>query len=252
MKLKCLSCEALARPVYLNAATSPHTVDVEVLRLGLHNRPDGLREILQEKIDASTGFEAIVLAYGLCGKATAGLVARDAPLVIPRAHDCITLFLGSRQRYQEQFRSQPGTYWYTLDYIERGKSSGEVTALGAEMAVDLTAVYDEYVEKYGQDNADYLMEVMSGWQQHYQRAVFIDLGLGDSKGLEADTEAEAARRGWAYEKLTGDLTLMRRLLFGEWDEDFLVVEPGQQITMSGGDGVVVATGMANLDPAKIE
>lgn len=40
-------------------------------------------------------------------------------LVIPRAHDCITLYLGSRQRYLEQFNARPGTYWYSLDYLER-------------------------------------------------------------------------------------------------------------------------------------
>jgi hypothetical protein len=31
----------------------------------------------------------VVLAYGLCGGATAGLRAGSIPLVVPRAHDCI-------------------------------------------------------------------------------------------------------------------------------------------------------------------
>ena len=35
MKLKCLACEALARPVYLCAARSPHVVDVEMYRTQL-------------------------------------------------------------------------------------------------------------------------------------------------------------------------------------------------------------------------
>ena len=39
MKLKCLSCEALTRMVYLCAAQSPHLVDVELVRIGLHNEP---------------------------------------------------------------------------------------------------------------------------------------------------------------------------------------------------------------------
>ena len=121
MWLKCITCEALARPVYLCAARSPHIVDVELLQRGLHNQPADLRTRLQALIDVaqSRSYDAVLLAYGLCGQATAGLIARNVPLVIPRAHDCITLFLGSRLRYRDQFENYPGTYWYSQDYIER-------------------------------------------------------------------------------------------------------------------------------------
>lgn len=241
MKLKCLSCEALTRLAYLCAAQSPHIVDVELFRIGLHNKPLDLRAQLQTQIDAvaEQDYDAIVLAYGLCGQATAGLTARDIPVVLPRAHDCITLFLGSRARYKEQFEDHPGTYWYVQDYIERRESAGTVLSLGgAGMDDNLESVYDEYVEKYGQDNADYLMEVMGAWQSHYQRAVYIDMGVGDGKAVEAHTQDEAARRGWTFERLAGNLVLIRRLLEGDWENDFLVLEPGQQITMAYDDDVV--------------
>jgi hypothetical protein len=32
--------------------------------------------------------------------------------------------------------------------------------------------------------------------------------------------------------MTGDLVLIRRLLRCEWDEDFLVLQPGEQIEMA--------------------
>ena len=88
-----LTCEALARPVYAAAAASPHTVSVRLLKQGLHNRPKGLRKTLQEEIEAIPAGEcdAVLLAYGMCGTATVGLAARHVPLVLPRAHDCITL-----------------------------------------------------------------------------------------------------------------------------------------------------------------
>jgi hypothetical protein len=87
-------------------------VDIELFRRGLHNEPADLRGKLQARIDALSGppYDAIVMGYGLCGQASAGLIARGVPLVIPRAHDCITLFLGSRKRYQYQFENFPGTY----------------------------------------------------------------------------------------------------------------------------------------------
>jgi hypothetical protein len=240
MKIKCLGCEALARIVYLCAAQSPHLVDVEMFKLGLHNEPNDLRSRLQAQIDAAAGqgYDAVVMAYGLCGKATAGLTARDVPLVIPRAHDCITLFLGSRARYQDQFENHTGTYWYVQDYIERNENVGTTLSLGASPVTDVQSVYDEYVAKFGEDNANYLMEVMGAWQNHYQRAVYIDMGIGDGAAVEAEAQAQAERRGWTFERMAGNLVLIRRLLAGEWDDDFLIVEPGMQIGMTYDENVI--------------
>ncbi|HEX7393804.1 MAG TPA: DUF1638 domain-containing protein [Anaerolineaceae bacterium] len=240
MRYKCLTCEALTRPVYLSAALSPHSIDIELVRIGLHDRPKDLRSQLQAMIDAvpAEKYDAVLLAYGLCGQATAGLAARQAPLVMPRAHDCITLFLGSRERYRQQFEGNPGTYWYSQDYMERRDSASLTLSMGSGVTDNIQAEYDRYVEKYGKDNADYLMEVMGGWSSHYNRAVFIDLEVGDASSVEALARAEAQRRGWTFEHLPGDIGLIRRLVMGEWDDDFLVVPPGQKIVMTGTDGVV--------------
>jgi len=243
MRIKCISCEVLSRVVYYCAAHSPHLVDVSLMQLGLHNNPADLRTNLQQEIDqaAEQNYDAVVLAYGLCGKATAGLQAKTVPLVIPRAHDCITLFLGSRTRYQEAFQKHSGTYWYTLDYVERGNSNESksgVVALGSGLDSNIETVYDEYVEKYGKDNADYLMEVMGAWQEHYSRAAFIDLGVGDTTQVEEKAQATAAKRGWSYDRVTGDMVLVRKLLNGDWDEDFLTLQPGGKIKMAFDDDVV--------------
>jgi hypothetical protein len=234
MRLKCLGCDALARPLYLSAAQSPHIVDVTLFQLGLHNDPADLRDRLQAQIDEAVGrgYDAVLLAYGLCGKSTAGLIARDIPVVIPRAHDCITLFLGGRERYQEQFEQHPGTYWYAVDYVERRGGSDTTLSLGADTDTDMSGVYDEYVRKYGQDNADFLMEVMGAWKDRYQRAAFIDMGVGDGVTVETHARDEATRRGWAFECLAGDLVLIHRLFAGDWDDDFLILQPGQQIEMT--------------------
>lgn len=238
MRLKCLGCEALARLIYWSAAQSPHIVDVEMFELGLHNRPLNLQKLLQEKINATPAdeYDAIILGYGVCGKATVGLSSPSLPMIIPRAHDCITLFLGDRMRYKREFEDNPGTYWYTIDYMER-KKPGD--ALGAtSMSTDSKAQYEEYVEKFGQDNADYLMEVMGAWQEHYKRAAFIDMGVGDGEAVADQAAGDAQRRGWQFETMVGDLTLIHRLIMGDWDDDFLRLEPGQTIEMSYDDNVV--------------
>jgi hypothetical protein len=237
-KYLCLACEVLARPLYLCAARSTHIIDIQLVQKGLHNTPVVLNQNLQGIVDRAEGYDAILFGYGLCGQATAGLAARLTPLVIPRAHDCITLFLGSRERYQQQFTDFPGTYWYAQDYIEREDGSGAALSMGVGSDTDLAGVYDEYVQKYGKDNADYLMEVMGAWQQHYRRAAFIDMGVADGAVVEARAQAEATRRGWTFDRLTGDLVLIRRLLNGDWDADFLLVPPGQQVVMTYDEGVI--------------
>jgi hypothetical protein len=242
MRLKCLGCDALARPIYLCAATSPHTVDVTLLRRGLHVHPANLRSCLQAEIDAANqDYDAIAMVYGFCGGATAGLVAGKVPLVVPRAHDCITVFLGSRERYQAEFTEHPGTYWYVQDYLERQDNPNEaLLGVGAPSDDALQATYDEYVEKYGKNNADYLMEQLGAWLSHYDRAVFIDLEIADATAIEERARAEAQRRGWAFERMTGSLEIVRRLLAAEWEDDFLVLEPGRQLVMSYDDGVIAA------------
>jgi hypothetical protein len=246
MRLKCIGCDALARLIYLCAAQSPHIVDVSLFRLGLHRNPEDLQKILQNEIDSASaepGYDAIVMVYGLCGRATAGITARSIPIVIPRAHDCITLFLGGRAQYNQQHEKTPGTYWYSLDYIERGSQDGTMTALGAagtEDSMNIETVYDEYVAKYGKDNADYLMEVMGAWRSHYQRAALIDMGVGDSKAVESTAREDAQRRGWAFERVAGDLVLVRRLLNGDWTNDFLTLRPGQRLAMSYDEDIIQA------------
>jgi hypothetical protein len=234
MKLYCLACEVLARPLYLCAAHSPHIVDIQLMQRGLHNQPAQLRAALQAAVDEASAksYDAIVMGYGLCGQATAGLMARSKPLIIPRAHDCITLFLGSRDRYQEQFEGYPGTYWYAQDYIERDDGSGGSLAMGTSIDDDSEKVRAEYVEKYGQDNADYLMEVMGAWQKHYQRAAYIDLGLGDGAAVETKAHEQSTRRGWSFDRVAGDMVLLRRLLHGDWSDDFLTLQPGQTLVMT--------------------
>ena len=240
LRLKCLACEVLARSVYWGAAHSPHSVDISLLRIGLHVTPNKLRETLQAEIDAvdSDSYAAVVLAYGLCGKATAGLRAGKVPLVLPRAHDCIALFLGGRERHAREFDACPGTYWYVQDFVERGDDDDLVLSIGAQTAGDSDQVYADYVAKYGKDNADYLMEAMAAWQAHYERAVYIDLGLGDGRAVAERAKSDAERRDWRFEKMAGDLALVRRLLAGEWEDDFLVVQPGQRVEMAGGEEII--------------
>lgn len=107
----------------------------------------------------------------------------------------------------------------------------------------------------GKENADYLMEVMGAWQQHYKRAVYIDLGIGNGADVERIAQEQAERRGWTFERMAGDLILIRQLLEGNWGnskkqntldplqdleslQNFLVVEPGQKVIMTYDEDII--------------
>ncbi|GAB4573726.1 MAG: hypothetical protein Kow0077_16940 [Anaerolineae bacterium] len=235
-----LTCEALSRSVYAAAAAAPHPVTVRLFTQGLHTRPPALRETLQAAIDRIDADEcaAILLAYGMCGTATVGLVARHTPLVMPRAHDCITLYLGSRERYQQEFERHPGTYWYSVDYMERQNPDAPAAIGGGGLEISPTQ-YEAYVARYGQDMADMLVAEMQRWMAHYTRAAFVDTGLGDLAAFEEQAKARAAREGWVYERLEGNRRLVEMLVRGEWPEDeFLVVPPGHVIEASHDDRIL--------------
>ncbi len=242
MKIKCISCESLARPVYYFSAISPQQIDLEILQIGLHDRPTSLREQLQARIDQTPldVYDAIGLVYGLCGRAIDGLTSSHTPLVVPRAHDCITLLLGSRAAYQQQQNETPGTYWYSQDYLERSRRYGESMTLGSGMPADLQSIYHQYVDQYGKDNADYLMQTMASWQTHYSRAVLVENELGVTQNIAEQAQQEAEKRGWRLETLPGDLSMVKKLLFAEWDEDFLFVPTQASIQMTGDEQIITA------------
>jgi len=244
MKLYAIVCEAVARESYHAAAVSPHSVTMSIKDFGLHNTPDDLRAAIQEEIDraSATGkYDNILLGYGLCSRGTAELVARNVPLVIPRAHDCITFFLGSKERYQSEFSGHPGTYYYSAGWVER--KEGEVDQGGFTIVQDAKREerLKEYIEKFGEENALFLMEQESQWLNHYNRAAFIDMGLGDVEYYRAFTQQVAREHGWSYEEIPGDLRLVDMLFSGNWpDEEFLIVQPGQKTDEDVTVGIISA------------
>ena len=86
------------------------------------------------------------------------------------------------------------------------------------------------------------MQVMGEWQKHYNRAVFVDFGIGDTSHGQTLAQENATQRGWTFERIAGDLVLVRRLLNGDWQNDLLIVEPGEQIVMSYDDDVMRCAG----------
>jgi hypothetical protein len=224
-RLQLIACKVLQREAYFCAARSKNVVDIVLMPQGLHNEPDRLRQEVQKALERTHDiqdrpYDATLLGYGLCSNGVVGLGA-EIPIVIPRAHDCITLLLGSKDRYQEYFDSHRGVYWYSSGWIESGKQPSKERC---------DFLLREYTQKYGQDNAQYLMEVEQTWMKEYQWATYLDWGLTDSAAYKVFTQDCAAFLHWNYDECQGDAGLMQRFVDGPWsEEEFLIVPPGRRI-----------------------
>jgi hypothetical protein len=247
MRLKLISCEIFYREFCSVVARSPNTVDVEFLPKGLHDiGSEGMQARLQaalERVD-DPRYEAVLLGYALCNNGVVGLTAGKYPLVIPRAHDCITLFLGSAGRYLDYFNSHPGVYFKTTGWMERGEAEGELMQLSVGKTLGVGQSYADLVARYGEDNAKYLWSELGDLTKNYSQFTYIEMGVGPDEIFEREAREEAAKRGWKYEKLAGDLGIFQRLVDGVWDEgEFLVVPPGRQVAADYSGGLISIKGL---------
>jgi hypothetical protein len=238
MRFKLISCEVLFREMCQACAHSPHQVDVEFLPKGLHDlggKP--MAAEIQQAVDRTPEglYDAILLGYALCGNGLDGLTARHTRLVLPRAHDCIALLLGSHDRYQKYFDDNPGTFYRSTGWLERGKGLQQLTrnTMGFDESLDAL------IAKYGEDNGRYLYDEMTRYQAQYRRLTFIETGLEAGGKFVAEAEAEAKEKGWSFERLRGDLAWLVRLVEGEWTEaEFAIAKPGQRFAASYDSKVV--------------
>lgn len=180
---------------------------------GLHRDPAQLRAELQKEIDAAPAGYTILLGYGLCGGGADGLRAGKSRTVIPRVHDCIALFLGSREAHQQQVAQEVGTYYLTKGWIE----------------VDsLETQYDRLVKKYGPERGP---EIARLAVENYTRMALINTGHYDIERYRQTARRWAEMYKLRYEEIPGSPALVKAMAAGEWDERFLVIEPGQTITL---------------------
>ncbi|MCX7818928.1 MAG: DUF1638 domain-containing protein [Kiritimatiellae bacterium] len=241
---KLIGCEIFFRELCALVASAPHRVDLEFLPKGLHDLPSAdMRARVQAAVDAVPAgrYERILLGFGLCNNGVAGVRARATPLIVPRSHDCIGLFLGSPERYREVFEAMPGTYFLTPGWIERGEPGEELRQQTVLHRLGLDQSFEELVRQFGEENARYIVETLAGGVAAYHRYLYIRTGCGPDDQFEAEARRRAAERGWALEVCDGDPGWLRQLVFGPWPSDrFLEVPPGAVIRARPADGVMTA------------
>ncbi len=216
--------------ILLNAAVSgPDEVDIEWLPLRAHDQPDILRKDIQSLIDAADfdgSYDAVLLAYGLCGNAAAGLQAGSIPLYIPRAHDCSHILLGGKS-HTKFFKDNPSRGWTSRGYME--EEGDPFRAGGGENDWDL----DSLIRKYGEENALYIRETLQASDSSSDKVLyFLDLPETGSPELLVTARKRAEDRGKHLEVIPATLTLLTMLLAGRGGTEILYVPPGSAIRPS--------------------
>jgi len=207
-----IACQVMKPELDFLAENQPH-IEIRYLDQNMHERPAQMPAVVQAEIDAMEAYAGqIILGYGLCSNGIVGVKAPRQGLIIPRVHDCITLFLGSRAAYEKVFYDQPGTYYLTPGWLEERKDP-------------LGYMESAYVPKMGREKAEWgIKEEL----KNYTRIVMIDTQSADMAALRKIAQENARFLGKNYEEIPGLQDYFRRILFGPYPEaDFIHLQPGE-------------------------
>jgi len=210
-KLLVLACAVMEREI---RSFQNGKVEFKFFDYDLHRTPENMSKALQVEIDQASGenYDGIILGYGLCSNGIVGVHSQNQPLIIPRIHDCITLFLGSSESYRNQSTEHPGTYYLTPGWIEKGQTP--------------LSKYETYTRSYGEEIAKW---VLHEEMKHYTRIALIDTGVCPLEPYRKIACQNAEFLGISYEELKGSPTFFRELVSGPWMKDFLILVERQSV-----------------------
>jgi len=245
MHYKLIGCKIFERELASVTYNCRNTLDITLLRQRLHATPELLKAALQEELDlidenrhrfsndtSVRDYDAVLIAYGLCANAVVGLKSKKYPLVIPRAHDCVTLIMGDKDAYAHYHRKNPGSFYYW---------PGSMDLREVDDDDRYARRYQMYLDRYDGDEerAQMIMEIESTMTVNYDGLTYISWGNLLFPEYEAATRRLADEKGWEYRAFEGNNTLLRKLVDGDWDnESFLVVRPGYAARPSYDDDII--------------
>lgn len=175
--IKIISCEIFKPYIELIDVD----IDITYIEIEGHNYPKRLSKLIQTEIDKCQGYDKIILLYGLCGNALLEIEARDIPIYIVRVHDCLSILLGSKERFELLFQNRLSAGWSCYSLEGRYKC----------------------FEEYDEEEREYLESVLNP-----KKDIYITLNMDRDKEYEKNYK----------EVILGDLSLLKAIILNDSDE----------------------------------
>ena len=237
MKNLAIVCDVMKNEFIKYGAAEENNLDCVFMEQHLHNTPDLMRVKLQEAIDnAGKSYDKILLGYGLCSNGVVGLKSDNSEILIPKVDDCISLFLGSKKRYLEEFKKDPATYYLCKGWIEYGGDPyrGYLVWTNQENKIpaDWIRQKEIYGRRYDTEMAKFLFIEM---MKNYNQITLIDNDDIEEIHMQYTKNMVAFMSGMLDREinlkiLKGSSEFLEKLVKCRFDKDnFLKIEPGSKI-----------------------
>ena len=170
-KTAIILCQVLELEIEHFAAGTNHVVHLEKLQQGLHNEPAKLQRQVQESIEPDragdggrgdrAGLRPVQSRHRKDSAANAASSSCPGPTIA--SHCC-----------WETNNAMPTTWPSTR--APTGTRPAGTNTICPPARTRAEAMFREYCEKYGEDNAKFLIETEQQWHRNYSRAAYVDVG----------------------------------------------------------------------------
>jgi len=208
-----LACSSLAKEIVL--AKSKLNVDYPVVYLDrkYHVNPLEMREKIIESLkNMDSSVDTVLVAMGYCGGSWENILT-DKKIVLPRVDDCITLLLHTDETPNFNLKEIGHFYFRELD----NKNNS------------LESMRERLCKKMGEEEGDKLFKK---WFQSFTDIDIIDTTTYDSYNKlhleQVNKDAQLINCKVNHKK--GSNIIIEKLLSGQWDKQFLIVEPKKIIS----------------------
>lgn len=209
MKQLLIACETLRDEVELALKKTKTEIEISWMPNRLHDRPEQLKNALQEEINrVENDYNILLFAYGNCGNGLLGIKSEKATMIIPKYDDCIGMLLCHKPQLD---RIRTTTYFLTPGWIEGEKS--------------LEVEYAQIIEKYGEKRAKMIYDMMF---KNYKELMMIDTGAYKLEDWMERVEKISKIVGLDVVVDEGDITALEKLITEDWDEDFCIIPPQRE------------------------
>ncbi len=208
-----LACSSLNS--YVNAAQQKMETNYPVVNVDrkYHDDPEQMKGQIIDKIrKLPDDMDTLLVAMGFCGGSWESIPCAKR-IVIPRVDDCITLLLHTGGSWHPNLKKSGHIYLRDTD-------TGEYS---------LEAMQRKLCQHYGGINGSMIFQSMFA---DYTNVDIIDTGVYDCYSEEYVMEAQrnADLIGGILDYVPGSNLLLEKLVSGQWDQHFSVIEAGRLVT----------------------